>query len=44
MIARPRPDSGSSAMARSLASCLDRPIRLRSVVGDAGAVEAGGVW
>jgi len=42
MIAMPRPDSGRSAMARSLASRRDAVMRLRSVLGDPGAVEAGG--
>ena len=41
MIARPRPDSGSSAMARSLASRLDLVIRLRSVAGEPGAARPG---
>src|SRR5215469_9808813 len=43
MIARPRPDSGRSATVRSLASRREVVIRLRSVLGEPGAVEAGGV-
>ena len=37
MMARPRPDSGSSAMARSLASRRDLVMRLRRVVGVVGS-------
>jgi hypothetical protein len=39
MMARPRPDSGSSTIARSLVSRLDLAIRLRRMLGDAGAVD-----
>jgi len=41
MIASPRPDSGSSAIARSLAILRDLPILLRSDDGDPGAVDIG---